>query len=400
MREEAMAAGSGGTLRYGMLGGGPGAFIGGVHRMSIAMTGAAELVAGCFSREYEKTKSTAGELGIQENRTYRTFSEMAEEEENRPDKIDFVVIATPNETHYEASKLFLEKGIHVACDKPLVFTVEQAVDLVMTARKANREFMVTYVNTGYPMVRQAREMVRAGELGDLRVVMAEYPQDWLSEKLEDTGSKQASWRTDPKSAGISCCVGDIGTHVENLVHFVTGLEIEALAAQMDTFVEGRALDDNAFIWLKYKGGARGNYWPSQVAIGRENGLKLRVYGTKAAIEWDQENPNVLKFFSKGEPARLLTRGSRYLCDHAKRWSRLPPGHPEGLFEAWANIYEAFCNTIRNRSVGANQHPFESYPTVEDGARGVKFVNDCVRSSAKGAAWIEGAFNLDALSEIA
>lgn len=379
-------------LRYGLVGGGPGSFIATVHRMSIAMTGAAELAAGCFSRDYEKTKATAAELGIAEDRAYRTFAEMADAEAKRPDKIDFVVIATPNNTHYEAAKAFLEKGFHVSCDKPLVFTVDQAMDLVKTARAAKREFMVTYVYTGYPMVRQAREMVKAGELGELRVVMAEYPQDWLSEKLEDTGAKQAVWRTDPKSAGASCCVGDIGTHIENLVHFVTGLEIESLAAQLDTFVEGRPLDDNAFIWLKYKGGARGNYWPSQVAIGRENGLKFRVYGTKGALEWEQENPNVLKFAPKGEPVRLLTRGNGYLGDHAKRWTRMPSGHPEGLFEAWATIYEAFCNTIRNHAAGAEQHPFEIYPTVVDGARGVKFVNDCVKSSREGAAWIDGSFS--------
>ena len=386
-------SGGAARLRYGLVGGGPGSFIATVHRMSIAMTGAAELTAGCFSRDYEKTKAVAATLGVDSERAYRTFADMAEMEAQRPDKIDFVVVASPNDTHYEASKMFLEKGFHVSCDKPLVFTVEQAMDLVKAADAAKREFLVTYAYTGYPMVRQAREMVKAGELGALRVVVAEYPQDWLAGKAEDTGSKQALWRTDPKFAGVSCCVGDIGTHIENMVHFVTELEIESLAAQLDTFVEGRKLDDNAFIWLKYKGGARGSYWPSQVAIGRENGLAFRVYGTKGALEWEQENPNVLKFALKGEPVRLLTRGNGYLADHAKRWTRMPTGHTEGLFEAWANIYESFCNTIKNKAAGGRQHPYEIFPTVEDGARGVKFVNDCVKSSRDGAAWVDGSFSL-------
>lgn len=386
-------AGGAKKLRYGLIGGGPGSFIGGVHRMAIAMTGVAELAAGCFSRDYEKTKTSAEEFAVPPDRAYRTYEEMAEKEALREDKIDFVVIAVPNAEHYAASKLFLEKGFHVSCDKPLVFTVEEAMELVELARKRERQFMVTYVYTGYPLVRQAREMVRAGELGDLRVVMAEYPQDWLADKIEDTGAKQAVWRTDPKLAGASCCVGDIGTHIENMVHFVSGLEIESLAARLNTFVEGRRLDDNAFISLKYRGGAQGSYWSSQVAIGRENGLQFRIYGTKGGLEWSQENPNVLKFAPKGEPVRLLTRGNGYLGDHAKRWTRMPSGHPEGLFEAWANLYEAFCGTIRNREAGREQHPFEIFPTVEDGARGVKFVNDCVKSSRAGAAWVDGSFSL-------
>jgi len=371
------------------VGGAAGSFIAGVHKTAIDMISAADLVAGCFSRDHEKNKAAAAGFNVAPDRVYPSFSEMAEREATRDDGINFVVITTPNNTHYAACRAFLENGIDVSCDKPLCLTVDEALELARLARDKGLLFMVTYVYTGYPLVRQARELVESGQLGDIRVVMAEYPQSWLADKAEDSGNIQAMWRTDPEQSGVSCCVGDIGTHIENMVHFVTGLEIEKISATLTSFVEGRLLDDSAMITVKYKGGAIGHYWPCQVAVGRENGLSLRVFGTEASIEWQQENPNVLKFARKGHPPVILTRGGPSLGEAAARWTRLPSGHPEGLFAAWANIYEAFCNSIKNKIHNRAFDEFYLYPTAMDGARGVKFVHDCVKSSRADSAWVDG-----------
>lgn len=377
-----------GKLRYGLVGGGPGSFIAGVHKTAIDMTCSAELKAGCFSRNAEKNASAAKSYGIASDRSYSSFNEMAEKEGKRPDKINFVVIATPNDTHYAACRAFLLQGINVSCDKPLCFSVEEATELARIAHSSNLLFMVTYVYTGYPLVHQARELVQNGSLGDIRVIMAEYPQDWLADKVEDKGNPQAQWRTDPQRAGISCCVGDIGTHIENMIHFVTNLEIEKLSATLTTFVDGRKLDDNAQITLKYANGAMGHYWPSQIAVGRENGLAFRIYGTKGALEWQQENPNVMRFVQKGLPPITLTRGGPSLGESSKRWTRMPSGHPEGLFSAWANIYEAFCNSLKRHIHNLPLDQNEIFPTVLDGLRGVKFVHDCVASSQADSAWVD------------
>jgi len=377
---------SGPKLRYGLIGGGAGSFIAAVHRAGIDMTRAADIVAGCFSRDAEKNREMGEKLGIAEDRVYPSYADMAKAEAARPDGIDFVVVTTPNATHYEISKAFLEAGIHVACDKPLCFEVEEGLDLERTARAKNLLFMVTYVYTGYPLARHARELVRSGALGDIRVVIAEYAQDWLADEVD---SKQGVWRTDPKQSGISCCVGDIGTHIENMVHFVTGLEIDKISATLSTFVKGRALDDNALITVKYKNGAVGHYWPSQVATGRENGLAFRIFGTEGSLEWYQEKPAEMRYVKKGQPPMTLTCAGPDLSPAALRWTRMPPGHPEGLFAAWANIYEAFCNSIKNNMDGKPQDEFEIFPTALDGARGVKFVHDCVRSSKSDSAWVDG-----------
>jgi predicted dehydrogenase len=351
------------------------------------MTRAADLAAGCFSRDAAKNRAAGESLGLSGDRVYASYSEMAVSEAARPDGIDFVVVATPNDTHYAIGKIFLEHGINVSCEKPLCFTVEEALDLVKTARGKGLLFMVTYAYTGYPLVRHARELTRSGALGDIRVVVAEYAQDWLADKVE---ARKNVWRTDPKQAGISCCVGDVGTHIENMAHFVTGLEIDKISAVLSTFAEGRRLDDNALITVKYKGGAMGHYWPSQVAVGRENGLSFRIYGTEGALEWNQENPNEMRYVKKGHPPMILTRAGYGLGPAAARWTRMPSGHPEGLFAAWANIYEAFCNTLKNKLRGQPQDELEIFPTAFDGARGVKFIHDCVASSEKDAAWIDGA----------
>jgi len=383
------------SLLYGQVGGGPGSFIGPIHRAAIAMNNQAKLVAGSFSSTPSKTIEVAKELGIDVDRAYADFHDMAVNEGTRTeDRIDFVIITVPNHLHFAVAKSFLEQGINIVCEKPMAFTEQEARELVALTNAHKAEFMVTYTYTGYPMVREARNLVRTGALGTLRVIAAEYPQDWLADPIErGNTNRQAVWRTDPKYAGVSCCVGDIGTHIENLVHFITGLEIDKLAASLETFVEGRPLDDNAYMLVKYKGGASGNYWSSQVAIGNENGLRIRVYGTDGAVEWEQENPNVLRFQKKGSPLQLLTRGSGYLSTAAGHVTRLHAGHPEGYFEAFANLYQGFCNVLTARKHGQSPDPLDIFPTVVDGARGTKFVFDSVKSSKEGGAWVDASFDI-------
>ncbi len=383
----------GSTLTYGQVGGGEGFLIDPVHRAAITRNGGGKFVAGTFPRHYDVSLKTAKNLGISEDRVYKDFEEMAEKEAEREDKLDFVLITTPNHLHYKAAKTFLEKGFNIVCDKPLCFTVDEATELVELAREKNVEFMVTYTYTGYPMVREAKRLISSGALGNIRIVMAEYPQDWLSDPIEREGQKQAEWRTNPKYTGISCCVGDIGTHIENLVHFVTGLEIKELAARLETFVEGRPLDDNAYILLKYESGASGNYWSSQVAVGRANSLKIRVFGTEGSIEWEQENPEVLKFTKKGEPTQYLTKGGNYLSGAAQSATRLPGGHPEGYFEALSNLYKFYVNRLISKKRGEEANPYEVFPDVVDGARGVKFIHDCVKSSKEGTRWVDATFKI-------
>lgn len=385
-----------GRLCYGMVGGSPGSFIGPVHRVALAMNNQAKLTAGSFSETFEKTLETGREIGLDHERTYSDFRTMAEREGSRPDRIDFVVIAVPNHLHFPVAKAFLKQGIDVVCEKPLAFSLEEAKELVDLTHEFNLQFMVAYTYTGYPMVREARSLVSSGALGSIRVVAAEYPQGWLADPIERTGvaggaNRQASWRTDPRYSGISGCVGDIGTHIENLVHFVTYLEIDKLAARLEIMVPGRLLDDNAYMLLRYQGGATGTYWSSQVAIGEENGLRIRVYGDKGALAWSHENPNILRFQRKGEPVQILTRGSSYLSPDATRFVRLPAGHTEGYFEAFANLFKSFCNVLIARKEGRPADPLDTFPTVVDGARGIKFITDCVQSSQLDSAWVDGSF---------
>jgi predicted dehydrogenase len=379
-----------GPLKFGMVGGGPGAFIGDVHRRAIALDGAAVLAAGCFSRSHEKTLATGRALGLDPARTYRSFEEMADAEATREDGIDFAVIVTPNGSHHAAAKAFLSRGIHVVCDKPLTLEVEEAEELAALARENDLLFCVTYTYTGYPAVKQARELISAGELGELRFVNAEYAQEWLATPLERDGKqKQAAWRADPGETGVSLCVGDIGTHVENLVRTVTGLRIASLCARLDTLVPGRALDDNATILVDYEGGARGVYWTSQVAVGHDNGLRLRVFGSRGAIEWAQEDPNYLRLSRVGRPTEILSRGRDPFLPAAQRFSRVPAGHPEGYFEAFANIYRAFTAALAKKKAGAVLLAEDlDFPGVDDGISGVRFVHRCVESSRRGAARVE------------
>ncbi len=374
-------------IRLGMVGGGQGAFIGGVHRMAARLDDHFELVAGALSSTAEKSIASGRDLGLDPERCYGSFEEMAEKEAKRPDGIEAVSIVTPNHMHYPAAKAFLERGIHVICDKPLTSSLDDAKKLKAASEASKALFILTHNYTGYPMVRQAREMVASGALGDLRVVQVEYAQDWLTEAVEQTGAKQAVWRTDPKQSGVGGATGDIGTHAFNLASFVTGLTLKSLAADLDSFVEGRRVDDNGHVLLRFEGGAKGMLWCSQVAPGNENALKLRVYGTKGGLEWQQENPNYLWFTPFGEQKRLVTRNGAGAGAAATRVSRIPGGHPEGYLEAFATIYSEAALAIAAFKAGKPVDPAVVYPTIDDGVKGVAFVEACVASSKKDGAWV-------------
>ena len=374
-------------LRYGMVGGGMDAFIGAVHRMAAALDGQIELVAGCFSSDPDKSRLSGESLHLTASRVYASFQEMAEHEAALPEgeRIDFVSIVTPNFLHAPIATEFLKRGFHVVCDKPMTATLEEAVALRETVRKTDKIFALTHNYTGYPMVKEAREIVRRGDLGTILKIVAEYPQGWLMDQLEATGQKQAAWRTDPARAGASCCLGDIGTHAENLGRYITGLEIESLCADFTTFVSGRPLEDDANLLLHYKGGARGILHASQISAGEENHLNIRIYGTKGSLKWNQEEPNDLLFQPKDQPAQTLRRGNGYLSDAAKKFTRLPAGHPEAFLEAFANIYLEAVAAIRDRIEGkaSGNHDF---PTADDGVMGMAFLATAVQSAQSQAKW--------------
>jgi predicted dehydrogenase len=375
-------------LKYGMVGGGKGAFIGDVHRKAIAMDGKAELAAGCFSQSYKNTLETGEFWGLAKDRLYINYEEMIKAEAKRPEKIDFIIIVTPNISHYPIAKLALENGIHVVCDKPLATSSRDAEELAKLAAKKDVLFCVTYAYSGFPIIKHMREMIAHGELGTIRFVAGEYPQDWLATLLEKTGQKQAAWRTDPKWAGISNCVGDIGSHIEHMVSYLTGLEIESLCARLDIFGEGRVLDDNASIMLNYKGGAKGLYWSSQIAVGHDNGFRVRIYGTKASLEWVEEDPNYCKVAFIDKPTVRLSRGRDKMYPRAQALSRIPSGHPEGYFECFANIYSTFITALNKKMAGESLTKDDlDFPNIREGIRGVKFIEKCVDSSKKGAVWV-------------
>ncbi|MND47202.1 Glucose-6-phosphate 3-dehydrogenase [compost metagenome] len=374
-------------IRLGMVGGGAGAFIGGVHRMAARLDNRFELVAGALSSSPEKAQASGRELGLAEDRIYSSYKEMAIREARLKNGIEAVAIVTPNHVHYDAAKEFLRRGIHVICDKPLTSTLADAKKLKKVADESGALFVLTHNYTGYPMVRQAREMIVNGELGDLRVVQVEYAQDWLTEAVEKTGAKGAVWRTDPAQSGLGGATGDIGTHAFNLASFVTGLTLDSLAADLDSFVPGRRLDDNAHVMLRFAGGAKGMLWCSQVAPGNENALRLRVYGTKGGIEWAQEDPNRLWFTPFGAQKRLITRGGSGVGDAATRVTRVPGGHPEGYLEAFATIYVEAANAIQAKRDNTKPDSAVMYPTVDDGVKGVAFIDACVRSSNKNGGWV-------------
>ncbi len=375
-------------IRLGMVGGGIDAFIGGVHRIAARLDDKFELVAGALSSSPERSLKSGAALGLDPKRTYGDFKEMAVREARLKDGIEAVAIVTPNHMHYPVAREFLKRGIHVICDKPLASTLADAKKLAKLAAESDALFVLTHNYTGYPLVRHARELVRTGKLGELRLVQVEYVQDWLAEPVEQTGQKQAAWRTDPERSGAGGATGDIGTHAYNLAQFVTGLELEALAADVHTFVEGRRLDDNAHVLLRYKGGAKGMLWCSQVAVGQENGLRLRVYGSKGGLEWAQEDPNYLYWTKLGEPRQRITRSGAGAGPEAARMTRIPSGHPEGYLEAFANIYSEAAAAINAKKAGKPVDGRVVYPTVADGVKGLAFVEACVASSRRNGAWVK------------
>lgn len=373
-------------IRLGMVGGGNDAFIGGVHRIAARIDDRFDLVAGALSSTPEKSAASAEALGIA--RSYSNFADMAEAEVAREDGIEAVSIVTPNHVHFAAAEAFLSKGIHVICDKPLTSTMEDAQALEQAVAKSDALFVLTHNYTGYPMIRQARAMVEAGDLGNIRIVQAEYPQDWLTSPMENEGLKQAEWRTDPNRSGAGGSVGDIGTHAHNLACFVSGLRVESLAADLQCFGAGRTLDDNAHMMLRFEGGARGMLWSSQVAPGNENALKLRIYGDKGGLEWSQEDPNYLWFTPHGEAKRLITRNGSGAGEAAAAVSRIPGGHPEGYLEGFANIYTEAADAICAAQGGAPRDvAMGLLPGIAEGMAGMTFINACVTSSAQNAAWV-------------
>ena len=369
-------------ISLGMVGGGDDAFIGGVHRIASRIDDRYELVAGALSSTPEKAQASGQALGIA--RIYDDFKQMAICEARLENGIEAVSIVTPNHVHYAAAREFLKRGIHVICDKPLTSTLADARKLAKAVERTDALFILTHNYTGYPMVRQAREMVARGEIGKIRVVQVEYPQDWLTQH-EDF--KQAEWRTDPARSGAGGSTGDIGTHAHNLARFVTGLEVESLAADLDAFVPGRQVDDNGHVMLRFEGGAKGMLWCSQVAPGNENALRIRVYGETGGLEWAQEDPNYLWHTPFGEPKRLITRNGSGAGDAAARISRVPPGHPEGYLEGFANIYSEAADAIVAHREGREPAAEVMYPTIMDGLKGVEFIDACIRSSARNAAWV-------------
>ncbi len=379
-------------LRMGMVGGGQGAFIGSVHRIAAALDGQAELVAGVFSREWANTQATGAQLYLDPRRLYKTYEEMAAAEAGLPAdrRIDFVVIVTPNNAHYGPAKACLEAGIHVVCDKPLAFTIEEAESLAQTVEKTGLVFALTHNYTGYPLVRHARHLFQSGEMGIVRKVLVEYLQGWLVEPQEKRGSKQASWRVNPAESGIGGAIGDIGTHAFNLAEYVTCDRVTMIAADKSTFLPDRTLDEDINALIRFQGGGKGVLTVSQIATGEENGLRLRAYGSKGAILWAQENPNYLEVYRHGKPRETLSRGrTEYLDPAATNATRIPWGHPEGYFEAFANIYAGAIEAVRRHIDGVPMKSSEyEFPTVQDGLRGMRFIYKGIESARANGTWMD------------
>lgn len=371
-------------IKLGMVGGGKDAFIGSVHRMAARLDDRYDLVAGALSSSPIKASESAAEIGIDKKRSYTSYQEMAKKEGKLADGIDAVAIVTPNHLHADVAKVFLEAGIHIICDKPLTAKLSDAEELAALVKESGLVFAITYNYSGYPMVRQAKEMIAKGEIGTVRMVQSEYAQDWLATNIEQNGQKQATWRTDPNQAGAGGAIGDIGTHAYQLAEFITGLEASSLLADLDSFVPGRSLDDNANILLHYKNGAKGMLWVSQIASGKENGLNIRIFGDKGGLEWSQEDPNYLQHTTLGKPKQILTRAGSTTGELANAASRIPSGHPEGFIEGFANIYRETADLILAHH---NKTEFTNLvPTVDDGLRGMRFIDKAVASNQAGSIW--------------
>jgi len=375
----------------GMIGGGQGAFIGEVHRMAARLDGEIELVCGAFSSDPDRSRASGKAFYLDPARCYGNYEEMIHRENDLPadQRMDFVAIVTPNHLHFAPAKLALQNGYHVICDKPVTLTSEQALELKEIYDNSSLIFALTHNYTGYPMVRQARAMIRAGELGTVRRVMVEYPQGWLTTRIEESGQKQASWRTNPKKSGKAGCMGDIGTHAENLLEYVSGLKITQLCASLHTFVDGRLLDDDGSVLLRLEGGAHGLLMASQICAGEENNLRIRVYGTKAGLDWCHESPNSLTIRPLDSAKYILRTGVGDLSSAARAATRLPAGHPEGFIEAFANIYRFFARAIRSQHSGEVSADMDrDFPTLEDGIRGMRFIDRVVESAQSDLKYID------------
>ena len=375
-------------LRMGMVGGGRGAFIGSVHRMAATLDGKIELVAGAFSSDAEKSKASGKDLFLNEDRVYASYQEMASAEAALPEdqRIDFVSIVTRNDTHFDVAKAFLESGFHVICEKPLAFSLEQAKQMKSLVDQSGLVFGLTHNYTGYPMVKEARAMVREGKLGDILKIVAEYPQGYAITALEDEADRAISnWRMDPAVSGTSNCIGDIGSHAENLARYISGLEIEELAADLSTFIPGRPLDDDGNMLVRYKNGAKGILYASQISTGDENNLNIRVYGTKASLEWHQEHPNELIVKFAEQPRQIHRRGNVYNGQQCQKYTRIPFGHPEAFIEAFANVYLGVAEAISDRINGNSAGEYD-FPNIDDGVAGMAFIDAAVRSSEQNSAW--------------
>ena len=374
-----------------MVGGGRGAFIGAVHRIAAALDQQVELVCGAFSSDPERSKASGADLFLPPARCYGTFGEMIQAEAKLPEgeRMEFVAIVTPNHMHFPPAKMALENGFHVLSDKPATLSLAEAKKLAAIVKKTGQLYGLTHNYTGYPLVKEGRELIRAGKLGKIRKIVVEYPQGWLATRIEASGQKQAAWRTDPKRSGAAGCVGDIGTHAENLAEYMSGLQIEELAADITSFVKGRKLDDDANVLLRFKGGAKGVLHCSQISVGEENNLNIRIYGEIGSLEWHQNEPNTMLLKWLDQPMQVYRTANGYLSNAAKGAGRTPPSHPEGYLEAFANIYKNFANAIRARTEGrklAKDDTANDYPKIEDGVRGMAFIEAVVKSSKKNAAW--------------
>lgn len=379
-------------LRMGMVGGGRGAFIGAVHRIAAQLDGQIELVCGAFSADPAKSAASGRDLYLDPKRVYGSYQEMMSREKALPagERMDFVCIVTPNHMHYPVAVAALKAGFHVMCDKPLSFNLKQATALSALVRKTGLLFGLTHNYTGYPLVKEARALIRKGQLGNIRKIVVEYPQGWLASRLEATGQKQADWRTDPKRAGASCCMGDIGTHAENLAEYITGLRIESLCADLTTFVKGRKLEDDGNVLVRFSGGAKGILFASQISIDEENALAIRIYGEKGGLEWHQQEPNTLILKWPDQPRHIVRTGRGCVTSEAaKLATRLPAGHPEGYLEAFANLYRNFAATLQARLAGRKPAAASlDFPTVEDGVRGMAFLDAVVKSSRSNQKWVK------------
>ncbi len=378
-------------IRYGMIGGGRGAFIGAVHRIAANIDGQIELVAGAFSSDAEKSKASGADFFLAPDRVYASYAELVAKEAALPadKRIDFVAIVTPNHVHFPAAKAALEGGFHVLSDKPATFDLAEAKELAAIVKKTGLLYGLTHNYTGYPLVKEARHLVASGKLGKIRKVVVEYPQGWLATRIEASGQKQAAWRTDPKRSGAAGCIGDIGTHAENLAEYITGLQISELAADITAFVKGRKLDDDGNVLLRFKGGAKGVLHASQISVGEENNLNIRVYGELGGLEWHQREPNTMLLKWPDQPMQVYRTANGYLSDAAKAAGRTPPAHPEGYLEGFANIYKNFATAIRARQAGTKLKKDDlanDYPKIEDGVRGMAFIEAVVKSSKANAAW--------------